>query len=36
MTNFNLMYLLIFSEDKNHLKYLLNKYRISIDESKYC
>lgn len=36
MTNYNLMHLLIFSKDKNHLIYLLNKYRISIDKSKYC
>lgn len=36
MTNLYLMYLLIWAKDKNHIVHLLNKYRISADESKYC
>ncbi len=36
MTNFELMKLLILSKDKSHIMHLLNKYRISVDKSKYC
>ena len=36
MTNYDLIYLLILSEDKSQLMYLLNKYRIAVNKSKYC
>lgn len=36
MNNYDLMNLLIHSKDKSQLKHLLNKYRISVDKSKYC
>lgn len=36
MTNFELMKLIILSKDKKQLIRLLNKYRISVENSKYC
>lgn len=36
MTNYDLMTLLILSKDKSQLMHLLNKYRVSVNKSKYC
>lgn len=36
MDNFQLMLLIINIKDKNYIIALLNKYRIPVEESKYC
>ena len=36
MTNSELILFIIYAKNKNEIIHLLNKYRISVKESKYC